>query len=274
MITTPPTAQVRAPTSSLVVTFGGLLSGPFPAFLREILTVLADAYGSPVDLEFAFDGRTFSILQARPQAQRIQATEVIIPEDVPPERRIFSASRFVSTGKVENIEYVVYIDPIDYDRVPTAQEKSAIGYLVGRLNERLERSRFILMGPGRWGSNNLNLGIRVRYADIHRTKALIEIARAQADYTPEVSYGTHFFQDLVESGIFYLPLYPDEMGAVFNTAFLRGAPNMLAALDRDGAAHAGTVRVIHAPTATGGMFLHLYMNAEKERALAVLGEKI
>ncbi|RPJ47227.1 MAG: pyruvate, phosphate dikinase, partial [Candidatus Latescibacterota bacterium] len=273
MVSAPPTARFDAAASSLVVTFDGLLSGPFPGFLREILAVLADAYGSPVDVEFAFDGETFFILQTRPQAQRIQASEVVIPEGVPAERKIFGASRFVSTGTIENVEYVVYVDPIDYDRVPTAQEKSAIGYLIGRLNDRLEKARFILMGPGRWGSNNLNLGIRVRYADIHRTKALIEIARTQAGYTPEVSYGTHFFQDLVESGISYLPLYPDEEGAIFNAAFLRESPNMLATLDPEGAAYAGVVRVIHVPSATGGLFLHIYMNAEKERALAVLGPK-
>ncbi|MFH1681983.1 MAG: PEP/pyruvate-binding domain-containing protein [Candidatus Eisenbacteria bacterium] len=273
MISTPPTSRFSAPVSSLVVTFSGLLSGPFPAFLREVLMVLADAYGSPIDLEFAFDGKTFFILQARPQAQRIQASEVAIPEDVPAERKVFSASRFVPTGKVADVEYVVYIDPVDYGRVATPQEKIGIGQLVGRLNERLENARFILMEPGRWGSNNVDLGVRVRYADIHRTSALIEIARARGGYTPEVSFGTHFFQDLIESGIAYLPLYPDEEGNLFNEEFLRGSPNMLAALLPDAAAAAEAVRVIHVPSASGGLFLHIHMNADREKALAFLGPK-
>ena len=273
MITAPATVRVRAPASSLVVTFQGLLSGPFPAFLRETLMAIEEAYRVPMDVEFAFDGEKFYILQARPQGQRTETTDVTVPDDVPGEKEVFSASKFVPMGKIENVEYVVYIDPIDYDRVSSYEEKSAVGYLVGRLNERLENASFILMGPGRWGSNNLDLGVRVRYADIHRTKALIEIARATAGYTPEVSFGTHFFQDLTESGIYYLPLYPDEKGVVFNEEFLRESPNMLAALLPDEASHAKTVRVIHVPAASRGELLHIYMNAENERAIAFLGKK-
>ena len=79
---------------------------------------------------------------------------------------------------------MVYIDPVDYANIPTYEQKSAAGFLVGRLNERLEGSKFILMGPGRWGSNNIDLGVKVRYADIHQTSALIEVAKAKGDYTP------------------------------------------------------------------------------------------
>ncbi|MBM3319206.1 MAG: PEP/pyruvate-binding domain-containing protein [Candidatus Eisenbacteria bacterium] len=274
MIAAPASSRFAAKKSSLVVTFDGLLSGPFPSFLREILEVLSAAYNSPIDVEFAFDGRTFFILQARPQAERIQASEVALPEDTPDEQKVFSASRFVPTGKIVDIEYVIYIDPVDYGRVPTAEKKSAIGRLVGRLNDRLEHSRFVLMGPGRWGSNNIDLGVRVRYADIHRTKALIEIARARGGYTPEVSFGTHFFQDLIESGIFYLPLYPDESGNLFNERFFRESPNMLVSLFPEAAEEAEAVRVIHVPSARGGLFLHLYMNTDKQKALAVLGPKV
>ncbi len=273
MITAPATARVRAPASSLVVTFQGLLSGPFPAFLQETLKAIETAYQVPMDVEFAFDGEKFYILQARPQGQQIEMADVVVPDDVPREKEVFSASRFVPMGKVENIEYVVYIDPIDYDRVSSYEEKSAVGYLVGRLNERLENASFILMGPGRWGSNNLDLGVRVRYADIHRTKALIEIARTKAGYTPEVSFGTHFFQDLTESEIYYLPLYPDEKGIVFNEEFLRESPNMLASLLPEEASHAKTVRVIHVPSVSPGDLLHIYMNADSDRALAFLGKK-
>ncbi|MFH1277996.1 MAG: PEP/pyruvate-binding domain-containing protein [Candidatus Eisenbacteria bacterium] len=273
MMRRPATANVRGSKSPLVITFDGLLAGPFPGFLREALRVIAEAYGAPMDVEFAYDGETFYILQARPQGQHAEAEGVKVPTDVPGERQVFSASRFVPAGKLENVEHLVYIDPVDYANVPTYELKSAVGYLVGRLNERLEGSKFILLGPGRWGSNNIDLGVKVRYADIHRTSALIEVAKSQGGYTPEVSFGTHFFQDLTESGIFYLPLYPDDDKNVFNEAFLRESPNMLTALLPDAAEHAATVRVIHVPSATNGLYLHLYMNADEDKALAFLGEK-
>jgi hypothetical protein len=69
-------------------------------------------------------------------------------------------------------------------------------------NKRLEGEKFILMGPGRWGSSNIDLGIKVSYADIYNTSMLIEIAVARNGITPELSYGTHFFQDLIESNIY------------------------------------------------------------------------
>jgi len=273
MITRPATARLRAPGSSLVVTFDGLLNGPFPAFMREILETVAAEYKVPMDIEFAFDGKTFYILQARPQGQSVEEGDVAIPEEIEPAHRVFTTTKFVPTGKVDNIDHVVYIDPIDYGRVPTYEQKSVIGQIVGRLNDRLDASTFILMGPGRWGSNNLDLGVKVRYADIHRTKALIEIARATDGYTPEVSFGTHFFQDLIEAGIYYLPVYPDEEGSVFNEAFLRESPNMLAALLPDAAEYAETVRVVHVPTAANGLYLHLYMSGDDRSALAFLGPK-
>ena len=79
------------------------------------------------------------------------------------------------------------------------------------------------MGPGRWGSRgDITLGVRVTYAGISNTAMLIEIARRKGSYVPDLSFGTHFFQDLVEARIRYLALYPDEDGILFNEDFFRG----------------------------------------------------
>jgi hypothetical protein len=82
----------------------------------------------------------------------------------------------------------------------------AVGHAVGRLNKLLPKRQFILMGPGRWGSRgNIRLGVHVTYSDINNTAVLIEIARQRGEYVPDLSFGTHFFQDLVESWIRFLP---------------------------------------------------------------------
>jgi len=83
------------------------------------------------------------------------------------------------------------------------------------------------MGPGRWGSNDINLGVRVTYANINKARLLMEIAFAKEGYTPEVSYGTHFFQDLVEADIAIVPLFPDDPHASLNESFLLNSHNIL-----------------------------------------------
>ena len=82
------------------------------------------------------------------------------------------------------------------------------------------------MGPGRRGSSSIDLGVNVSYADINKTRVLVEMAREEAGHAPEVAYGTHFFQDLVEDEIVYLPeLNPDDIEAQFNDKFFGGAAN-------------------------------------------------
>jgi len=93
------------------------------------------------------------------------------------------------------------------------------------------------------------------------------VARKKGNYVPDVSFGTHFFQDLVESGIRYLPLYPDDEGVKFNEKFLLEAPNTLAAHCPECAHLADTLRVIDIPEVTGGKVLRVLMNAD--RGLAV-----
>ena len=148
-----------------------------------------------------------------------------------------------------------------------------MGRAVSRLNKLLPKRQFILMGPGRWGSRgDIQLGVRVTYSDINNTAALVEIARRKGDSMPEVSFGTHFFQDLVESRICYLPLFPDEEGAVFNERFLLGAPNLLPAALPEFARLADALRVIDVGQASGGKVLQVLMNADLGEAVGLLAE--
>jgi hypothetical protein len=110
----------------------------------------------------------------------------------------------------------------------------------------------------------------VTYADIYNTLVLVEIAMEKGGETPEVSYGTHFFQDLVESQIYPLPLCPDDEGVIFNRTFLDRAHNVLPELRPDDAVYADYVKVIDVPATSNGRFLEIVMNGEEEQALAYL----
>jgi hypothetical protein len=127
------------------------------------------------------------------------------------------------------------------------------------------------MGPGRWGSRgDIKLGVKVSYADISNTAVLVEIGRQKGNSLPDLSFGTHFFQDLVEAKIRYLPLYPDQPGAVFQEGFFKSAPNILAEVLPEFSSLSGTVKVIDIPRSTDGMVLRVLMNADRDEAVGIL----
>ena len=274
--------QLFSPTGTMVnlnegqpvVTFSKLLThGPFIPQIKDILNILKDALGFPVDIEFACDGdiHKLYLLQCRPQSQAGGSASVTVPKDVPASDVLFTGSRYVTNALVKDIEYIVYVDPLQYDALPNMEELIQVGRVVGDLNQKLPRQKFILMGPGRWGSRgDIKLGVRVGYSDINNTAMLIEVAKKKKDYVPELSFGTHFFQDLVEAGIRYLPLYPDEKGAVFNQEFFDNSPNALRKLLPQARNLEQVVKVIHLPKTADGATLTVYMDGDREQALAAL----
>ncbi len=256
----------------LVVTFEGLVTEtPFIPQIRQVIKILEEKLQSPVDIEFASDGRHFYLLQCRPQSYQEGGMPSPIPKDLPKERIVFLANRFISNGSLPDMTHVVYVDPEKYDGLLSQAALLSIGRAVSRLNKLLPRRRFILMGPGRWGSRgDLRLGVRVSYSDISNTAALVEIARKRGNSHPDLSFGTHFFQDLVEAEIRYLPLYPDEPGALLQESFFQDSPNILSRVLPEHANIADTVKVIDVPAATGGKVLRVLMNADEDEALGYL----
>jgi hypothetical protein len=256
----------------VIFTFEGLIRrGPFINQMKSLLALLRNTMRTPVDIEFASDGSRFYLLQCRPQSNSQESIASPIPRDVPESQILFSARRYVSNGKTPDITHVVYVDPEGYSGLTSLAELQAVSRAVSHLNKILPKRRFILMGPGRWGSRgDIKLGVSVTYSDINNTAVLIEIACKTGGYVPDLSFGTHFFQDLVESGIRYLPLYPDDPGVIFQESFLKNAPNILPFLLPEFATLSQTVRVIDVPRATGGRVLRLLMNADLDEAVGIL----
>ncbi|MCX6834789.1 MAG: nucleotidyltransferase domain-containing protein, partial [candidate division Zixibacteria bacterium] len=258
--------------AQIVVTFDGLVKRTeFARQVHEILYTLRDTLGVPVDIEFASDGKHFYLLQCRPQNLLGVDAPADIPRNTPRQDILFTACKYIGNGRISNISHMVYIVPERYSELGSREEMIEVGRAVGRLNSLLPRRKFVLVGPGRWGSRgDIKLGVNVTYADISNAACLIEIARRQGKYVPDLSFGTHFFQDLVEADIKYLPLYPDEEGVVFNESFFSNSPNSLAEIAPEYASLAETVRVIDVPAVLGGKVLNILMNAEQEAAMGLL----
>ena len=187
--------------------------------------------------------------------------------------KIFSATRFVQMAQVRNLEWAVVIDPRDYEKLPSRDAMLRVAKAVGAINRKLPPKSFLLIGPGRWGSRgDIRLGVPVTYADICHTTMLLEVARKTGSYVPDVSFGTHFFQALVEAQIVYLPLYPDEEGNHWNEEILNRSPNALAEIVPEYADLEGVLRVIRVRDLADGKLLQVIMDGESDQALAFLGE--
>jgi len=256
-----------------VADLGGLIdSTPFVKHVGNILKILEETLGTPVDIEFAHDGKDFYLLQCRPQSFAGEDAPAPIPKDVPADDTLFTAHRYVSNGHVPEITHVVYVDPEGYAQLRDRADLLAVGEAVGKLNKLLPKRQFILIGPGRWGSRgDIKLGVNVTYSDINNTAMLIEVARKTGGYLPDLSFGTHFFQDLVESEIRYLPLYPDD-DSFLNMRLLHASHNLLTAMLPEYERLSDVVRVIDVPSASGGRIIRVLMNSELDEAIAVLAE--
>jgi len=262
-----------------VLTFDRLLrSERFVMIMRTILKKLERAYGWPVDIEYTVEvipgldpDYKITLLQCRPQASREEGQTVTVPRNIPSERVVFASSGTVLSGKVSNIRYVVYVDPEHYSHVQTMRERNQMARVIGRLNQKLAGNAFILVGPGRWGSSNPELGVPVSYADIFHVDALVEVPLAIRDEEPEASYGTHFFQDLIESKIYPVAVYPGKKQDLFNFGFFRNAPNALLNFLPDETAMAEYVKLINIPEYQQGRMLELVMESgDREAMMAYL----
>lgn len=254
------------------ITFENLLTRTgFTKLMRKALDKLQRAYSSPVDVEFAWEDDKLYILQCRPLLVTESSERIAIPEDIPKEMILFTNDTFVSNDVVSDIEYVVYVDPKAYSLLESYGEKIEIGSAVSKLNQLLDGKRYALFGPGRWGSNDINLGVRVSYEDINHTLILGEIAFAEEGSTPEVSYGTHFFIDLVEASIVAIAIFPDKPGAVFREDYFLQSPNELERLAPDLASHSRVIHVIHVPENTQGRFFQVYQDGNSQRGIGFLG---
>ena len=178
---------------------------PLADMLTEILNMGKHGMGCQVELEFAVDigqGESplheFSILQLRPMTAKEVHMEVeISEEDI---RSAFChSSRTLGNGIKENLFDVIYVKPDDFDPSRTPQIAREIGTLTSSLNH--QGIKYILIGPGRWGSADRWLGIPVKWSDIGGVEAVVEISNSQIKAEP--SQGSHFFHNITTLGIHY-----------------------------------------------------------------------
>ncbi len=258
-----------------ILTFNGLLGKTrFSEYMRTLLSTLQTHYQGPVDTEFTVkispDGElTITLLQCRPQSHS-ELVEVEIPDDIQRKDVVFSSHRMIPRGKVENVRYVLFVPPAKYYALPTRAERLSLGRAIGRVNARLAKETFICVGSGRWGTNNPDLGIHVSYSDIYHTKALIELSGEDIGMEPDPSFGTHFFQDLVESNIFPLAVYLDDERTIFKEDFFYQSDNVLLDIMPEETRFQDILHLIDVRNERPGHLLTLLMSDSQNEAVAYL----
>lgn len=275
------------PDDHLVLTFDGLTNDEtFIALMRESLQELEDAYNGPVDLEFAVqvdfednspaeegshDGRPqpkyrLHVLECRPLNERPRAGESDDRAENEANRRLFAMPTLLPSGTVEAIDYLVFVDPEVYYDIEREDDRLQIAQIITALNDLLPAGRFGLIGPGRWGSLNNRLSVPVSYSDICNARLLVEISPPYSP-APELAYGTDFFEDVIEAGIFVLGIQPTPEGGMMDWSLLRESPNHLANYVPEAAAWADCVRVIDLP-AVAGSPLKIIIDDDTNEAIA------
>jgi hypothetical protein len=234
-----------------ILTFDELLSKTeFPELMSKMLKQLEKTYKYPVDIEFtanfnAEGNLQINLLQCRPFQTRGRYRHVKIPAKID-ETKIFlrQQGNFMGGGVHENVSRIIYVDPQKYAKLPLL-DKYNIARLIGKINKTIKRDEMptILFGPGRWGTTTPAMGVPVNFSEIDNIAAIAEIAYKEGSLIPELSFGTHFFQDLVEMNIFYMAIYPDSEKVIFNTEWMQGEQNLLEKIIPKDRKYEGVVRV-------------------------------
>lgn len=172
---------------------------------RDLFCVLETVMGGPVDIEFTYDTESgeFALVQVRPLSSYEEFHPVHIP-DVPPERILLRGDRMLTNGCLEEVAYLVYVDPRAYK---FCADKQQVARAIGEVNRRMGERGYILAGPGRWGSSNPEQGVPVLYPEVSHAGLLVELGLREESFIPELSYGTHFFADLEHDHVLYMPVF-------------------------------------------------------------------
>jgi hypothetical protein len=272
--------RVEGGPDQWVLTFNNLIRRTgFVLYMGNMLAKLEKAYGQPVDIEFtasidAGEHVHINLLQCRPLFFPGSMEDVSVPPSLDRQQILFRAHRMICGGLVERIRYILYIDPQRYHRLGS-EAKRTLGRLVGEINRHpaIKENKIIMMGPGRWGTSNIDLGVNVSYADIDNAAVLVEVALEEVGHLPEVSYGTHFFHDLVEGKIIYLPLYPDDAASEFQGKFFETAPNVLLEFLTNASEFESVLRLIDVPKVTCGAFARVVADSQRRQAVCFLDKK-
>ena len=240
---------------------------PFTDLMRDILKTLERVYGNPVDIEYAVnfdeDGEfVVNLLQCRPLYVAAEGHSVDL-NSVQLEKTFFDIvdSSMGSSG-FRDVDVVIQVDPVLYYEYPYAKKYDA-ATAVGIVNRYYRDSgkNVMLLSPGRIGTSSPELGVPVAFGDISNFSEICEVSDSRAGYMPELSYGSHMFQDLVEAEICYNAIFNNQKTLVYDPEFFVGQADLFPMICRDYPELCGMIRVYEMKG------LHYWLDSVENHAL-------
>jgi hypothetical protein len=184
-----------------------------------------------------------------------------------------SAGPIIGQSCAMAVDRIIYVVPAVYGKLATS-DRHEVARTIGRLNrlsaEAMRRPSVMLLGPGRWATSMPELGVPVSFSEINTASIVCEIASMREGLVPDISLGTHFFNDLVELDMLYLAVFPEKHGHVINPDVLTRAPNRLTKLLSDAAGLAHVIRVVDSADLHAGSSMRLYADTIKQDAVCYL----
>lgn len=209
---------------------GIVYDNAFISMIKKILKMLEREYERPVDIEFAiglgYDGKIkMNLYQCRPLRQ-ITLQNVEIPDRIEGEVLFDIKCASMWRSKAEKLDVIVWVDPQKYYECPYVQ-KSSVGPVIGLINRYFKDSgyKMLLLAPGRIGTSSPELGVTANYVDVSCFSALCEVAYSKAGCNPDLSYGSHMFQELVEADVFYGAITENSNTRIYCPEILEGCKN-------------------------------------------------
>jgi hypothetical protein len=249
-------SELGRPRNVLFISCKGLVANTvLMEQMRRMLHTIQEEYDYPVDTEFTInlseDGEySIDLLQCRPLQVRKGESGTVIPPEIPKER-ILLESKGASMGmaKTAGLDIIVYVDPIQYYNMPY-MEKDLVAKLIGAINWHYRDlgKHMMLIVPGRVGTTSPELGVPTAFSDISAYEVICEVEESRAGYNPELSYGSHIFQDLVEAQILYTAVFRNEKTICYAPEMLEAFPDLVSDFSQEGSLS----DIVHVYDVSGG----------------------
>lgn len=206
--------------------------------MKRMLHCIQEEYDYPVDTEFTInisDNGDYSVdlLQCRPLQVQRSSGGTVIPEGIPEDNILLeNMSSSMGLSKASELDIIVYVDPVNYYNMPY-RDKPAVARLIGKINwhYRELNKHMMLIVPGRVGTTSPELGVPTSFADISAFEIICETEETKTGYNPELSYGSHIFQDLVEAEILYTAVFNNAKTIHFHPVKLQRCPDVISDFD-------------------------------------------
>lgn len=249
-----------------------LANRKFTSMMKEILHQLQNAYDNPVDIEYTVNlaqGEDFvvNLLQCRPLYIGDEGKKADVPE-LPREDIFFDITDSAMGQSVDKpIDVIVQVEPKAYYEFEYAR-KPIVAEAIGMVNRHYSGSgkNRLLTVPGRIGTSSPELGVPVKFVDICGFCAICEVTDTRAGYMPELSYGSHMFQDLVEAEIFYGAIFGDRRTKCYERDYFVDQKNLFAEICPEYAELKDMIRVYEVSN------IRLWMDGVKNHAVCGRGE--